>query len=297
MSGASPWGTVAGTDGKPAAIMSGASIREARTEMSVTVTQHKDDASLALTAARSEENDYEANAAGVSGEWRFNDNHTILSGGLSYSKDAIRPTDAALFGRVSREKRTSRSASAGLSQVVDRSSVIFAGLSVTEHFGFLSDPYKLRDVRPRGRLEWAASVRYRRFLEEANASLHLDYRHYKDSWCVNSHTLHASWYQNFDAVFQLVPNFRYYSQSEADFYQSVDDFALPQHLPQSSDFRLSSYGAVTLGLKSILHLPTWSVTISVDRYSAKGKYGIESGPRHPAEISFTLASVTFDFRF
>ena len=107
MSGASPWGTVLDSDGQPALIMSGATIRDSRTETSVTATRYGEDHSVALTLTRSKEDDYEATAPSLSGEWTFDDVLTTLSAGLSYSTDDIEPTDAAAFGRVVRAKRRS----------------------------------------------------------------------------------------------------------------------------------------------------------------------------------------------
>ena len=297
MSGASPWGTVEGPDGKPAVIMSGATISDMRTELSLTATQHDGANSTALTVTQSKEDDYRASALAVSGEWALGGNLTTVSAGLSYSRDSLQPTDAAAFGRVSNEKKRSRSASIGISQVIDPSSVVFAGLSVTDHAGYLSDPYKLRDVRPRDRLEWALAARYRLFLDDPDAALHVDYRAYRDDWGIDSHMVHTSWYQNIGSFFQLVPNVRYYAQSEADFYRLIDDFSLPQDVAQSSDFRLGAYGAFTLGLKGIIQFPSWSVTISADRYVAGSKYGLESGEDHPARLEFSLVSVTSEYRF
>ena len=297
MSGASPWATVADADGEPALIMSGATIRDSRTETSVSVTRYGEEHSVGLTLTRSREDDYDAFSPSLSGEWTFNDGLTTVSAGASHSSDVIEPTDAALFGRVSREERQSRSASIGVSQVIDRSSATHVGLSVTDHSGFLSDPYKLRDVRPDERRERALSIRYRHFLDGPRAALHVDYRYFDDDWGIASHTLHTSWYQNLGAWFQVVPNVRYYSQSEADFYRPVDDYRLPLDVHQSSDFRLSAYGAFTFGVKGIVRQPGWALTISADRYIGNEKYGLASGIPHPARLEFTLASIVLDVNF
>ena len=297
MSGASPWATVMGSDGKPELIMSGATIQDSRTEVNVSAAHYGDSRSTLLALTRSNEDDYEADALSVSGEWTFNHYLTTLSLGASYSSDLIEPTDAALFGRVHREERRTRSVSVGVSQVLNRASALYAGLSVTDHDGYLSDPYKLRDVRPRQRRERAMSVRYRRFLDRPGAALHLDYRYFDDDWGIGSHTLHTSWYQNVSTVVQLVPNIRYYSQSEAEFYRPVDNFSLPLDVSQSSDFRLSGYGAITYGLKGIIQQPGWSLTISADRYVGRAAYGLESGMEHPARLEFALVSIVIDIKF
>ena len=297
MSGASPWATVRGADGEADLIMSGATIEDSRTEVNVTAAHYGEDRSTALTLTQSEEDDYQADALSLSGEWTFNDDLTTLSLGASYSSDVIEPSDAVLFGRVTREERRTRSVSVGIAQVLNPISAVYAGLSLTDHTGYLSDPYKLRDVRPGERLERALSIRYRRFLTERDGALHLDYRFFDDDWGIASHTLQTSWYQNIGARVQIVPSLRYYSQSAAEFFLPIDNFALPPDISQSSDFRLSAYGAVTVGLKGIFQQPRWALTVGVDRYRGREKYGLSSGSEHPARLDFTLASIVVDFKF
>ena len=233
----------------------------------------------------------------LSTEWTFNGDLTTLSAGISYSSDVIEPSDALLFRRVTREERRTRSVLIGVAQVLDRLSALYAGVGITDQQGYLSDPYKLRDVRPGKRLERTASLRYRRYLTGVEAAVHLDYRFFDDDWGIVSHTLQSSWYQNVGARFQIVPNLRYYSQSAADFMLPVDNFLLSPDISQSSDFRLSAYGAVTLGLKGIVQLPRWALTVSVDRYMGREKYGLSSGPEHPARLDFTLLSLVVDYKF
>lgn len=298
MSGASPWYTVPGVDGKPALIMSGATIRESRTEVSVAATRYTERASFGVAITRSKEDDYEADAVVLSGEWDFNNQLSTLAVGLSYSSDKIEPTQALLFGRVEKEDRRSRSLSIGWTQILNKTSVLQSSISVTKHDGYLTDPYKLRDVRPDERLQWAVSLRHRKYFENRNAAWHLDYRYYDDDFGVHSHTLQTAWYQNVGDLFQIVPSLRYYSQRKADFYLAVDDFSLPLNVNQSSDYRLSSYGAYTFGLKGVVKHNNWSVTVSVDRYISGEKYGLsEAEFEHPALLDFTLASLGFDVRF
>ena len=90
---------------------------------------------------------------------------------------------------------------------------------------------------------------------------------------------------------------RYYSQSAADFYRPTDNFALPLDVSQSSDFRLSAYGAVTYGLKGIIQQPGWTLTLSADRYVGRAAYGLDAGTEHPARLEFALVSVVIDIRF
>jgi hypothetical protein len=288
---------VEGLDGKPALIMSGATIRESRTEVSAATSRYFQNGSVGVGISHSEEDDYEADAIVLSGEWDFSQKLSTLAVGMSYSSDVIEPTDALLFDRVQKEDKRSRSFTIGWTQILNKSSVLQSGISLTKHDGYLTDPYKLRDVRPDERLEWAVSLRYRKYLEKASGAWHLDYRYYSDDWGVDSHTLETAWYQNLGSRFQFVPSVRYYSQREADFYLPFDDFTLPLTVDQSSDYRLSTYGAYTFGLKGIVNHNDWTVTISVDRYISREKYGLWNAEfEHPALLNFTLASIGFNIK-
>ena len=124
------------------------------------------------------------------------------------------------------------------------------------------------------------------------------YRYYEDDFGIHSHTLQTAWHQNLGSSFQIVPSVRYYSQREADFYLPFDDYTLPLTVNQSSDYRLSTYGAFTFGLKGIVNHNNWVITVSFDRYISARKYGLsDSEFEHPALVNFTLASIGFDIRF
>lgn len=298
MSGASPWATLLGVTGEPGLIMSGATIRDSRSATDLTITHYGDARSISLGLSHSDEDDYEAKAIKIGGDWDLDNKLTTISLGFSYSSDDLSPTDAIAFGRVSSAEKRTRSLSAGYSRVINKVSALSAAASMTRHDGYLSDPYKLRDVRPDERTEWALSLRYRRYFDNRNAALHLDYRYFNDDWGIDSHTVYTAWYQSIGARFQFVPNIRFYSQREADFYLTIDDFGLPQTTVQSSDFRLSGYGAWSLGVKGIYRADSWDLTVSYDQYRADGGLGHDaSDPEHPALLEFRLASVGFSFRF
>ncbi len=297
MSGASPWGTVKGIDGDSALIMTGATIHESRTEVSTTVTRYLKNSSLGIGITHSEEDDYEADAVTIKGDWDFNDRLTTIALDFSYSSDTLRPSAALTFGRVPRAEKQTRSFGFALTQVLDKFSVFQAGLSFTESEGFLSDPYKLRDVRPETRHAWSVNSRYRKYFVPLAGTLHVDYRYYTDNFGIQSHTLVSRWHQDLTEILQLVPSVRYYRQKKADFYLPTDDFALPLNVHQSSDHRLSTFGAVTFGIKGILKIDDWTVTASFERYLSAEKYGSTSADQeHPGLVSFNVASIGFDLR-
>jgi hypothetical protein len=298
MSGASPWGTLYGTTGEPNLIMSGATISESRTSLAISSTRYTDKASYTLGVSKSEENDYKATSYQVSGEWDREDKLSTFALAFSYSSDELSPTDAVLYGRVPEANQRSRSISGSWTQVLNKNAVLQSGISLTKKDGYLSDPYKLLDVRPDEKTQWAVSLRYRHFYDNRNAALHLDYRYYDDDWGIDSHTIDLSWHQNLGVRFQLVPRIRIYSQAEASFFEAADDYSLPRDQPQSSDYRLSGYGALSVGLKAIYKLPAWTVSLSVDQYRSDERFGHnKSQYEHPALLDFTLTNLGLEYRF
>ena len=273
MSGASPWFNVADADGDPIVNLSGASgIRDSRRELSIAGSYYLENGTISASTGYSVEDDYRSRYYGLGGQTNFNQDLTTVSAGISYAADEIFPTDAELFNRVIKESKFSTSAFVSVSQIINQTSTFQTALSITEQSGFLSDPYKLRDVRPEQRTQLALSSSYRRFFVSTDAALHINYRFYHDDFGVSSHTLDSAWHQNIGNSLQLIPHLRYYSQSAADFYSNVDNFLLPVTQYQSSDYRLSSYGAISGGINLVTTFGDWLISLNTERYIANEKY-------------------------
>lgn len=299
LSGASPWFTSQGLDGKPIVNLSGASgIRDNRSELSIGTRYYLENGSLAGNVGYSEEDDYRATYFGINGERHYNNDLTTVSAGLSYSSDEIFPTDAIQFNRVIDEEKQSSSVFVSVSQVINQVSTLQIALSLTEQSGFLSDPYKLRDVRPDDKTQVALSSSYRRFFVDANAALHVNYRYYHDDFGISSHTTDISWHQNIGRRFQLVPQIRYYSQSAADFFTNIDDFLNPLSEYQSSDYRLSAFGAVSGGLSLVADMGSWKATLAAERYLANDKYSAyDVSLPSTALVKYNRISLGIDYSF
>lgn len=299
LSGASPWFTSRGLDGKPIVNLSGASgISDRRTEVSVGSRYYLENGSFAGNIGYSEENDYRAIYFGLNGERDYNNGLTTVSAGFSYSSDEIFPTDAVVFNRVEEEEKQSSSLFVSVSQIINQVSSFQSALSFTEQSGFLSDPYKLRDIRPDNKTQIAWSNSYRRFFVWANAALHVNYRYYHDDFGISSHTSDLSWHQNLGRTFQLVPQLRYYSQSAANFFTNVDDFLMPISEYQSSDYRLSAFGAVSGGISVIADMGSWKATLTAERYLANDKYSAyDVSQPSTALVKYNRVSLGIDFRF
>lgn len=299
LSGASPWYTSRSLDGEPIVNLSGASgISDRRTELSIGSRYYLENGSFGGNIGYSEEDDYRAIYFGFNTEKHYNNDLTTVSAGLSYSSDKVFPTDAALFNRVEEDDKQSSSLFVSVSQIINQVSSFQSALSFTEQSGFLSDPYKLRDFRPDEKTQIAWSNSYRRFFVSANAALHVNYRYYHDDFGISSHTSDLSWHQNLGRTFQIVPTLRYYNQSAAEFFTNVDDFLNPISEYQSSDYRLSAFGAVSGGFSVIADMNSWKITLTAERYLANDKYSAyDVSLPSTALVKYNRISLGIDFRF
>lgn len=308
MSGASPW-FVQEQNGAPVQAMSGATISEERNDVVLNVTQYRDKGTLSAALGISDENDYTSYFGSIAGTHNFDNKHRTFSWAVSYSDDDVEPTQrSASDRRVDQESKGSGSLFAGFSQVIDKVSVAQIGMSFTHKEGYLSDPYKeaevefngltVRDNRPNSREQWTLTANYRRFLVAPDAALHLDYRFYSDDWGIDAHTFDVSWLQNIGKDWQLIPTVRYYTQTEADFYDVYYLTTRSDHY-YSSDYRLSGFGSYSFELKGNWKLnPQLSLTSEIERYISSADYALNDvESENPGLVDFTRFTVGFDFSF
>jgi hypothetical protein len=269
ISGASPRYNRANNQAQVKQILSGASIVEQRDAISGNLTYFFDKASLGFGGGFSRENDYTSRYFNVNGSVDLNNKLTTLNFGASAAFDVIEPTGRDIiepdgqgdFKNTKIRSKTGQQYLLGISQVIDKDSVIQSNITFGYQKGYLSDPYKLvffadeglnPDVRPREKFQWAWLTQYVRHFQQFNsAALHADYRFYTDDWGINAHTVELSWHQPIAAGWQIIPRFRYYSQDQADFYKSFYGAGEQAQVAQvySSDYRLAGFGALSGGVK------------------------------------------------
>ncbi|MGA9334356.1 MAG: DUF3570 domain-containing protein [Rudaea sp.] len=301
MSGSSPWYVLPGADKRPIQVLSGATIRDHRSELRATYTTGAGtSSSTAWSASYSLERDYRATAIGVERSLPLDDARTIGFGG-SFSHDIVEPTDAALYGRIRHAEKNSGSLFGSISWVLDRSSVVQTGIQLNIDSGYLSDPYKLvlvgdeilADTRPHGRAESAWLLRYRRAFASRDAALHMDYRYAQDSWGVASHTIDVGWYQQLENGWRLIPALRYYGQHQARFYAPYVDSS--RHF-YSSDYRLGTFGSISASLNLRKRISRWEFSAGIERYHAATRFapgGADAAV--PGAVSYTRAFVGLDY--
>ena len=294
MSGASPWFVGATADGGGQVVMSNASISDTRTSVSVNTRYYYDRGNSGVTVSHSDEDDYESWSLGVDTAFNSDDGLTTYSAAVSVSDDDIEPTQGSTPTNTLDDDKDIRSAWIGASRIVSKQAILRFGLGYTQREGFLTDPYKGNDQRPDDREEWTASIGYRHFFRGPDAALHLDYRYFDDDWGINSHAVELAWYQNLWGRTQLTPYLRYYTQSEADFFDVSADTTQTYY---ADDYRLSAFGAMTAGLSVTTDLDRWSFTISGERYVAREDWALDGGDESPALIKFWRATVGLDYSF
>ena len=300
MSGSSPWYSMPGPDG-PLQVMSGATIRERRNQAQATLGWYGDRLGHKGSLGFSSENDYDALYGVYSGEYERVGGVQTISWSASYSDDRVSPTDALLYGRTERADRDSVSLSGAFTQIINRNSLIQAGLSATRQSGFLSDPYKLvwidhavlNDSRPDQRLSFTFSARFRQYMETSEAALVLDYRWFQDDWDIGSHTREGSWRQPLGENWLFTPGIRYYTQNAPDFYAPYF-LAVPEDGFWSSDYRLSTFGALSYRLQLLRRHPGWSLSLGAEYYDSSDSLALSgSGQGTPGLVDFWRVSVGF----
>jgi len=259
LSGASPMFNKRDTQGKVQQVLSGASITEQRDVINAGLSYAFDDVTVGVSGGVSGEHDYLSRYINTSVSWDLNKKLTTLNFSVSTAFDDVFPT-----GKSYRRSRNNQQVLLGVTQIIDKNSLLQANMTFTTTHGFLSDPYKsiyvspkagalfgniLSDSRPTQKFQWAWLLRYVRSFKKLNqAALHADYRLYVDNWGINAHTLALSWHQPLGDDWQVIPRFRYYTQGQADFYQAVfaSNYTGSIH---SSDYRLAGFGTLGGGLK------------------------------------------------
>jgi len=294
MSGASPWFVGEITPGDPKVIMSGASISDTRTDVSVTTRYYYDRGNAGFNYTHSDEDDYESDAIGLDASLNSEDGQSTYSVAVSASDDTIEPTQGVWPTNTLKDSKDIRSAWIGVSRIVSKRAVVRFGLSYTFREGFLTDPYKRYDSRPDERKELTASAGYRHFFSGRNAALHADYRYFDDDWGISSHTIDLAWHKNLSSQSQVIPFIRYYSQDEADFFGNIADRSLRYY---ADDYRLSAFGALSAGLRFNHSVGNWRINVAGERYKSSGDWGIYGGDESPGLVDYWRAGIGLDYLF
>lgn len=285
----------------------------------------------------STEYDYQHLGANLSLARDFNKRNTTLSAGVAWSQDDVDPVGGApiplsqmLDVGNSSHKMGSDSKNVldlllGLTQVIDRNTVLRVNYSYSNSNGYLNDPYKIVSVvdpvtgdtldripvgegptgvylyegRPDKRTKQSLYVEGKHAF--AAHVMRLAYRYMTDDWGIDSSTVETSWRWPLGSSY-IEPQLRYYMQTAADFYRSSILASEPVPRYASADFRLGEFDATTVGLKfghRMLSGNEWSARLEYYRQSGSipNDQIIGNQVNRPQYPDLSAVIVQFGYRF
>ena len=237
---------------------------------------------LNVGISTSDEYDYTHTGMNMKLAHDFNDRNTTFSFGLAFANDSINPVGGAPVGlapmtATGGNKQGDQSKDVtdillGVTQVLNRHSIVQFNLSLSESDGYQTDPYKilslvdpvsgdpvaapplnglpylyLYESRPATRDKQSIFGLYKRDI--GGDVFDISYRYMTDDWDVDSHTVDLHYRWNFDSGSYLQPHVRFYSQTAAGFYHTVLFNGQPLPAFASADYRLSEFDGLTIGIK------------------------------------------------
>jgi hypothetical protein len=273
---------------------------------------------LSVGASLSDEYDYTHSGVNARYARDFNNRNTTLSFGLALANDTISPVGgspipfAPMLGtedtrnKVGDQSKDVTDWLIGVSQVLNRHTIVQINYSLSQADGYLTDPYKLLSVvdpvtgnpvagppgsgryaylfesRPETRDKQSIYALLKR--DFSGDVLEASYRYMTDDWAVDSHTVEVRYRFNFGASRYFQPHVRFYQQTAADFYESVlfAGATLPAYA--TADHRLGEFDGITLGLKY------GQATARGSEWSARIEYYTQSGTASPGAAVGALAN-------
>ncbi len=229
----------------------------------------------------SQEYDYLSTGISASLAQDINQRNTTLTLGLSLNNDTWDPVGGVPVGFTVmpgfpakkdidgiKTDKTVKEILFGVTQIINRQTLMQVNYSRGQSDGYLTDPYKILSVlendgsgnlrssnpyvyenRPDQRTYQSLYWKGVHQLPNENV-LNVSYRYFWDDWGIQSHTIDLRYRFDFDGGHYLQPHLRYYQQSAADFYrQTLTDGEEASLTYASADYRLGEFVTQTIGLK------------------------------------------------
>lgn len=256
---------------------------ELRSEVNLAASKSFGDYLPSLAYRFSQEPDYVSHGITGGMQVKLAGGDTTLSGNAGLVFDTIGRTDTPRENFS--ESMRSYSGELGITQVVDRSTVVRGVYTLTTQFGYMEKPYRsvplfsesdlqaLSDVNttldldnfddhrlpykpaeevPGRRYRHALAGRLLRFVDALDASVRADYRLYGDSWGVWGHTAEVALAKAVGLGIQLDSWARFHYQNGADFWRREYVVSQVDSIPslRTMDRSLSPYWQGTWGARS-----------------------------------------------
>ncbi len=240
----------------------------------------------------SDEPDYTSLYIGLRGIAELADrNTTISAGGFLGSDDMDDSGGPPTIMPVKTEEMNTSLGSVGFSQVLTPQITAGVNYDIAYVRGFQGNLYRrvsagesglVEERVPRKRVRHAVFASVRGFLPWTKTMIAPGYRYYRDSWGVISHTPEVRVAQQLKRGIDLLGRYRYYRQTEADFYKEIYDTANPDMEPYvTADQKLAAFRS---------HWFTLKLDVLFSSLGVKGKLGKAS-----ADFAFTYIKTTSAF--
>jgi hypothetical protein len=294
---------------------------------------------LEVGANLSDEYDYTSTGLNARLARDFNNRNTTLSFGVAAAADTVSPVGGAPApltpmleadddggGKVTLAGDQSKDVVdflIGVTQVLNRQTIVQFNYSLSQADGYLTDPYKILSIvdpitgqpvagppgsglnlylyenRPETREKQSLYTLLKR---DFNGDVFdISYRYMTDDWGIDSHTvdLHYRWQFSGGKYFQ--PHLRFYSQNQADFYQTVLFSGAPIPPFATADYRLAKMDGVTFGIKYGQETQNGEFTARFEIYeqtgeaSAGSSVGALTGLDLYPDLSAVIAQFSYKF--
>lgn len=252
-------------------------VEDVRTGILGALSRQFGDHRVELEISHSTEDDYLSRGYALSDTLQLNQKNTTVTYGVNYLDDLV------TVPGLGKHDKEGYDLFSGVSQILDKNTVVSANLTLGYNDGYLNDPYKVvqrtdtvqvpdgqggtidvpvvnlyRENRPDHRFRQVLQMEGKHYFGTPDGALDAVLRFSHDDYGILSETLHVEWRQNVRDHFQIVPFFRYFHQNAADFFvRSLDgmNIGVPSADPDgsgpnySADYRLSSFDAISGGLR------------------------------------------------
>ena len=207
--------------------------------------------------------------------WLDKNKNRSLNMGIAYQNNTILNKHDGVSGASKKETSDSYSLEIGLTQIINKYSLANFSLFYNNENGYLSNPYYnvVRNTntitvenRPNSRIASGFNLGYTVSVNKDLTSK-IKYKFYKDDWDINSHTIDINNYYELNSKITLGLGYRYYTQSEASFYnKNINYFTNETYA--SHDSRLSDFSSDTIKVSlDYKYNKKISYNISFNKYS------------------------------
>lgn len=283
---------------KPGSPASATGMHDTRYEKGVKLTRYFERSAIGFGMSNSTEHDYISNAFSLDGRMASDDQNTTYNAGIGVSRDRIDPVNQV----VNNETKNSFDMMVGVTQAWSSQDLVQLNLTHKSASGYMNDPYKMAENRPRDRNQEILLVRWNHHLPSRGTTLRSSYRYYTDTYGVRAHTVDLGYVIPYSDRLTLTPSGRYYAQRAASFYfdpVAGNPYAMPSSGYYSADQRLSAFGAVTVGAKADYRIDQhWGVDFKYERYEQRSNWRA-TGKGSPGLDAFsaTFLQIGVNYRF